>query len=234
MFWTTAIYKATPEIGRIAHRFFERLIPYLSKPEDVNRWQETDFDNFKFIIHELYLYVISCFIKHERFETAAYLMGEYYVPGQSDYGRNVMVPPGVFRNYLETLQQRKNRLKLNRQSLHADLLKERCKGTVIDFSTLMQTDFVLYVRSQLSSDDAWWPETLLYADRFSAAFEVFARSKSGAYFERAKTILGIRSKEDLAPLIEAFKSNRRNAPTWGFYSVKVPTLLGFDQLGTSP
>jgi hypothetical protein len=36
------------------HRFFERLLPLYDAPERVNSYREWDFDNFKFIVHELF------------------------------------------------------------------------------------------------------------------------------------------------------------------------------------
>ena len=56
------------------HRFFERLIPYLGRPEEVMSYSEWDFDNFKFIIEELFLYCIACLIKYECYEAVSYLL----------------------------------------------------------------------------------------------------------------------------------------------------------------
>ena len=59
----------------------------------------------------------------------------------------------------------------------------------------MQADFVLFIRDHLDRPEKtfhWYPETLLYVNH--GAFEIFARCKSNAYFEKAKVILGIESK----------------------------------------
>ena len=40
----------------------------MNRPEGVSTWKESDFDNFKFIIHELFLYAISCLLKYECFD----------------------------------------------------------------------------------------------------------------------------------------------------------------------
>lgn len=63
VFSTIALYRDQPENRRNVHRFFERLIPYLNRPAGVSSWEEWDFDNFKFMIHELYIYAVATFIK---------------------------------------------------------------------------------------------------------------------------------------------------------------------------
>ena len=92
-----ALHLDIPETRTTLHRFFEGLIPYLDRPGHVNQWREQDFDNFRFVIHELFLYAVACLIRYERFESAAYLMNsEYYVVARSQHGPNNMVPFGVF------------------------------------------------------------------------------------------------------------------------------------------
>lgn len=236
VFSTIAGYKDSADMNRVLHRFFENLIPYFSKPDGVTQWNEWDFDNFKFIVHELYLYAVACFIKYERFDAAVLLMGDFYIPGRSDHGRDVMAPFTVFREYLRILEHRKNRLKSRRISLHADLIKERCKGVSIDFRALMQADFVLFMRSsvEFDQDSRWWPETLLYIGNYSGAFEVFARSKSATYFEIAKKLLAINSKADLQRVLESFRTEGGRLPRWDHTSFSPEKLLGYDQIATKP
>jgi hypothetical protein len=238
LFLTLANYKDNNETRRSVHRFFESLIPYFNVPEGVSHYTEWDFDNFKFVIHELFLYALASFIRHERFESAAYMMqNEYYVQGNSEYGRDVMVPFNVFRNHMRSLLHRNDRLKLRRLSIRADLLSERCKGVGLEFRHLMQADFILFMRDYLDHPDQmfhWFPETLLYVRHHGTSFEVFARSKSAAYFEKSKQLLGIQKKEDLIPLLEAFQKDSRLVPRWQFESFNPVGLLGFNEIASKP
>ena len=238
LFLSLALYRDTLETRTTLHRFFEQLIPYLDRTQHITHSREWDFDNFRFIVHELFLYAVACFIRHERFESAAYLMSnDYYVPGRSEYGRDVMVPFEVFRQYMKSLEYRNQRLELRRLSLRADLLEQRCKGLGIEFRHLMQADFILFLRDHLDRSDEhwhWWPETLLYVGRHSGAFEVFARSRSASYFDRAKVLLGIAAKDGLQPLLEAFAADGRRLPRWGFESFSPAHLLGFNEIATKP
>ena len=235
---TIARYDSREEFIERLHRFFESLIPYMFRPEGVTSWRERDFDNFRFIIHELFLYAVAILIKLERFQQAAMLLSQrYYVPGNFNYGRDVMVSFSIFRQYTESLEYRNKRLKLRRLSLRADLLKKRCQTTGIDFRYLMQADFVLFIRGELYSEglfDKWWPETLLYLGRFSGPFEIFARAESKRYFEKMKCLFDVQSPDDFKPLLEEYKQGKRKLPRWEFNSFNPALLLNIEKLATKP
>jgi hypothetical protein len=76
---------------------------------------------------------------------------------------------------------------------------------------------------------------LLYRQS-SSPFEVFARSKSKAYFEHAKVALGIVEKYDLVPVLDAFEGQgaKLEKPRWDFVRVEPEALVGFDTLASSP
>jgi hypothetical protein len=79
----------------------------------MGRWNDHDFDNFKFIIHELFLYLIASLIRSENLEGATYFLEqEYFWQGNSDYGRDAMVPFLVFCSHLKSLDARNQRLEL--------------------------------------------------------------------------------------------------------------------------
>lgn len=51
-----ARYRPTEESWDSIHRFFEKLLPYLYRPANISTWRESDFDNFKFILNEMFLW----------------------------------------------------------------------------------------------------------------------------------------------------------------------------------
>lgn len=223
-----------PESWTMVHRFFESLMAYLDPPEGVGDYREWDWDNFRFIVHELFLYAVAVMIRYERFESASHLMStQYYVPSGARLGRDSMVPFATLRQHMKSLEYRNNRLQLGRLSIRADLLKERCKQVGIDFRHLMQADFVLFLRSALETvgfGRRWFPETLLYHNQ--GPFEVFARSRSKSYFERAKILLGMDDKQSLKALLDSLNTNPAYMPRWEFESFNPAYLLGFDELAT--
>ncbi|WP_272682237.1 SEFIR domain-containing protein [Providencia sp. PROV120] len=238
LFSNIAQYAPTEENINKLHRFFEALIPYRYRPANVNRWSEYDFDNFKFIIHEMYLYIVAILIKNERFELLnKFLTQQYYVGDISDFNRNSMVGYDIFREHLISLEHRNRRLKLNRLSLSADLLKQRSTHANISFEHIMQADFLLYIRSVIQNGSTyflWYPDTLVYKGRFNQTFEIFARASSKSYFDKIKSLLLIESVSDLDLLMGSFKSNRKDLPRWQFESIDPESLLGYQNLSTMP
>lgn len=238
LFFVIAQYSPTEEAMQTLHRFFEKLVPYTMRSNSSGVSYETDQDNFKFIVHELFLYAIAVFLRYEKFDQARYLLqGHYYIPGNSEYGRNEMVDFTVFRGYLKSMEIRNQRLNLRRLSLHADLLKERNKASGVEFRDLMQADFVAFMCGAIQTDDynRWWPETLVYMETHSStAFEIFARSISKSYFDKVKVLFGIKEKTDLYPIFESYQKGERQLPRWEYRSVNAPLLFNYDKIGTKP
>jgi len=216
------------------HRFFESLIPYMFHPEGVHQWNELDFDNYRFIVHELFLYSIALFLRSENFDAALYMFEQpYYVANNAREGQDPTVSFTVFRRYAESFTFRNQRLNLNRMSLRADLLEQRSKISGIPFQYVMQADFVCFMRAELLGD-RWWPETLLYTERYYGPFEIFARSKSAKYFAKVLPLLGISDLSQLKAKLDEYDAGAARVPKWDFTSVQPKSLLGFDYLRTGP
>lgn len=232
--FSLAQYRETPDTIDQVHRFFEGLIPFMFRPEHITRYQESDFDNFRFIIHELFLYAVAGYLKHERYDSLASLLRPDYFFEKNDEGR--MVPFSIIRQYMKSLENRNKRLSLRRYSLRADLLVQRVKGTGIAEKQLIQADFILFIRGSLNvlryGAMRWYPETLLYSD--SRTLEVFARAQSKVYFDKIKCLFDIESKEDLKPLLKAFDDGSVQLPVWEFESFSPTALLGYQQLAMKP
>jgi hypothetical protein len=235
---TVAQYSPGLKAVHAFHRFFEQILPYMSRPRGVSSWTETDFDNFQFIVHELFLYAIAVFLKYERFEDANYLLqNQYYVAGNSEYGKNVMVGFEAFQAHVASLKTRSHRLSLGRASLHADLLRERAQGSGLDFGCIMQADFIAFMRNELEStanSSRWWPQSLVLLGHTNAPFQVFARSSSKAYFDQSKVLLSITSPSDLDSVLAEFRDNTRRLPRWDYHSFNPSVLLGRELLATRP
>jgi hypothetical protein len=233
LFIAAATYNHTEEVIKAFHRFFEALLRYTKPPTGMSRYTDVDFDNFKFIIHEIYLYFVACLIKFERFYSLnTFLLMDFFVADS----REPMQTFVVIRWYLKTLAIRNQRLELRRLSLRADLLKERCRDNGIEFDKLMAADLVLFIRSRSipEAPHGWWPDTLLYVGHFARHFEMFARSNSRQYFDQIKHLLGVGNKDELGRLLEKIEEDPNGIPRWEFDSFNPRVLLGFDQMATKP
>ncbi len=237
-------YSYSEETAESFRKLFESLLPFTDRTPDVNQWNPWDWDNFRFIVHELFLYAIALFVKTKRFEFANRLLTEsYYLPTLGvNSATGSMARFTVFRGGMESLDRRNKRLNLRRFSLRADLIEQRCKKTGVKFEHLMQADFILYIRSVhdiLSEVDPtlyakyWWPYTLLYAERMRGPFEVFVRARSKAYFDRLTPLLGPASRDDLIALLANIINKYKDLqPRWEYHSVDLQYLADPTNIAT--
>ncbi len=214
------------------HKFFESLATYFWRKPDTNYYNEWGFDNFKFIVHELFLYALAILLRAENFEAATYLTSEmYYISENPDTGRSKTTSYSIFRQYLPSLVHRNQRLNLHRISVRADMLEQRSKTSGLQFRHLMQADFICFIKASLS-DENWWPETLLYANRQYDAFEIFARSVSKAYLSKTLKLLVVSDVTEVKKLLEMFTNDRKKLPSYDYETLNPLLLLGIDQWGT--
>lgn len=229
-----AQYNSLPNVDQKIHRFLESLLPYVDRPAHITQYRESDFDNFKFLINEIFLYIVAVFLKYERFESLRILLSTpYYIHERSRNGQTGAVGYQAFYEYSRTLDYRNQRLGLGRLSLAADLLKDRSQSSGLDFNQLMQADLVLFLRGA-QDGERWFPNTLLYANRSYGPFEIFARSMSQKYFDSVKTLLGVADKRELGALLLNFKGPQSQLPRWQYDTFNPEVLVGYDLLGTRP
>ncbi|KLJ00826.1 TIR domain-containing protein [Luteimonas sp. FCS-9] len=227
-----AQYAASDDMQKKLHRFFEQLLPYLERAENMNSHHSWAFDNFKFIVHELYLHTVAILIRYERFALVDRLLATpYYVSTSASRGREATTTFAEFRSYMESFKGRDN--KLGRLSSRADLLKQRAELSGFDFKGLMQADFVLYLRATLNHDYyvRWWPETLVYATHSYGPMEVFARSRSASYYAQVSKLLGGLPADDLKAHV-AKQYERDDIPRWQFERISPGVLAGIDKLAS--
>lgn len=180
--------------------FFEKILRFKFPPDNVNGYQSIWCDNHRFIIRELFLYLISLLIKYRKYDIANFFLSEKYF-----YKTNTLLMSsyyGCFDSYLRSIDEhRKKRLKLNRTSITADIIKERCDSKYISFEELIQADIILAIRgfiSKTTDSVRWYPRTLVYADRFERkGLDIFFRAQTKRNFEVIKILLDINSKGDL-------------------------------------
>lgn len=141
---------------------------------------------------------------------------------------------GIFWQHIAALCHRNKKLSLNRLSLHAYILKERTAGTAISFEDLMQADFVLFLIDSINSlkneqSQAWWPETLVFKTFYNIPFEMFIKSESKKYFDTIKGLFGVKSKDELMPIVDAFRSKKIRAPIWQYDELSPELLMNFER-----
>ena len=241
IFIALAKYRDTDETRELVHRFFERTLQYFEPARDGGSHQRWDCDNFKFIVHELFLYLHAILLKHGATMFSAHLLRQpYYISEARRGGESKVVSFTRFRQHLDSLKHRTARLKLQRMSVHADLLEHRSHASGVDFQDIMQADFVLFMRASLNAlrggglFDRWWPETLVYCDEYHGPFEIFARAQSKKSFDRLAVLFDVTAKEELLAVLDAFRKQQLRLPEWPFHSINPGLLMGADKLASMP
>jgi DNA-binding winged helix-turn-helix (wHTH) protein len=232
-----ASYRDDERTYQLIFEFFEGLLRYNHPPKDSGSWNELWFDNYRFIVFELFLYQMTALVKNQRYEQAnIFLTQAYFDSYLADRGRGTLLPYYVFDKYPESLERmRKQRLKINLYYVTADLLRKRAYRKELNFESLMQTDFILFLRSALNPHDEfsgyWQPRTAGYAE-FHGVFEIFAKAASKKIFKNLMILLNVESKQDfetkLKTAIESGRIHRRES----FRSIYIERLINLDHLDT--
>ena len=120
------------ELPKRLQRFFEDIIPYMSRPEHAANWYNTDFDNYLFIVHELFLYAVALLLRYERYSSLVELFSlQFYVPRDDNFPNKVMHPFNIIRRNMSSLGPKQQELR--RVSLRADLLEQRSHSSGMKF-----------------------------------------------------------------------------------------------------
>jgi hypothetical protein len=130
----------------------------LYKPQVLEAgYYESDFDFFKFAGHELFVTFTASLLRAKRWAELRTVLNEAIFIKNASYGQPKVVLFTEISQHLSLLEYRKQRLKLRRVSLHADLLQQRhTQGDLavsLSFHDFMEADFFLYLKSALADAD---------------------------------------------------------------------------------
>ena len=182
--------------------FLERILALKYHPPELVSLQTSYFDAHAIFAYEIFLYAVATLVRSRKWLLAHTLLVTNYMLPESEIGRNRRFAQfNVFYSHSQALTDRIGRLKLNRISPVADLMKERSTRTDITFQDIMQSDLILFLKATIS-DFRWYPQTLIYAS-YEGIFPIFARATQHKHFEKVKIIFGISSADELR---EKFKA----------------------------
>lgn len=236
--FTVSRYGSSPEIAPRLHSFLEGLLPYMTRPPEVTGWNDYAFDNYRFVIHELFLHVVRTLIQNNQFEACDTILGTPYVsPSEDGSSSQITTNFRAFFRDTPSLKFRNERLALKRTSLRSDLLEQRARSPKGQFSRLMEADFICFLRYENTRMDKykmWWPETLLYTFNQYGPFQIFLRAASKSYLPKVLKLIGASGVDQLKNLIEDFNDQKRHVPQWNYDRLSVRMLVNLDELGSVP
>ncbi|MGB5946210.1 SEFIR domain-containing protein [Paenisporosarcina sp.] len=214
--------------------FFEKIYAF-SEFKGSGRHYDYQTDQHKFLITELFLYTISLLLKSKNYSLASQVLNaDFYV--ESAYNSERTLNYTDFRFYLKSLDIRKQRLNLNRLSIHADLIKERFYKRY--GNELVITDLILHFISKLTTNDAtkwrknWFPTSYIYHGE-RKPIKLINRLKSESHFLNVKILLNVETVEELKEKIAGFESDR--GYSGGFDGIpNIRNYIQVDEIGTTP
>lgn len=182
----------------ILTEFLETLLALKYRPPEVTTWNESWFDAHRLFVYEMFLYVVAVLLKTDKYSSVRGILTAHYILPESESSRGRdFVAFDKFYTHSQALLDRNRRLKLNRASVIADVVKERATRNDVPFRDVMQAELVVLLASLLSEDRRWFPHTLVYAGDGGVRFPLFVRAAQHRYFSRIQAITGIASAEEL-------------------------------------
>ena len=225
---TVASQNVLDEAYDEVQRFVERLLPYTVVQEGRNQWNATEFDNYRFVIYELFLLSVAAALKEENFAFAGALINqEYFAPAVTKFnGKSVVSFTVLQTQEMHTIENINHQSNQRKVSYRADLINERGPEAGLTIADIGQADLVLALKAR-TSDDHWWPDTLLYVDRFKA-LPIFARSRSRRYFTRVAKALALDLDKVQAVVTEV--DSHGGLFRQHIFGPKLSVLTGLDEL----
>ncbi|MED4954456.1 SEFIR domain-containing protein [Paenibacillus macerans] len=194
-------------------RFFEQLQQKTMRPEGFSgTFYEEQWDHFKFLVREMFLFTVVIFIDKMQFQALSELLQTtYFIPDRS-YTEIKARTYDYFDRYCRSLDEVRNkRLGLRRVSVTAEILMNRVTERYTR-KKVVQADLLLYYFSVLSETEksyVWYPRTHAYEEYYKLEF--LQRLRSRRYIETVKMLFEVQNVDDLKKKIESFKHVHRSA-----------------------
>lgn len=223
------------EAIEIVTGLLERLLAFKFRPENVQSFNRYWWDNYGFILYELFLYLVAVLIRQRRLETLAALFQHHYVvPETAQFNAEPMAKFDVFRFYSEALGEINQRVQPSRISIEADLIKTRATLSSFPMPALIEADLLICLRSlmHLEEQDIWSPVTIIYAG-YGRKFMLFTRAQQKRVFSKLAIALGVQSKADLGQRLESAEPCVKRL-SWLTQRIPISfrNVIGFDKFDT--
>jgi len=216
-------------------RFFEKL-PILKSPLD-NRgsYYSNEFDNFKFFIHEIFLYTVAIGLKNESYKFIEEILYSEYFFQEYNY-RDEPHRFNALYNYVAVFDQYYNQTYSKTfYSPMADLFIKRLPEN-INIDELINADLLCHYIAFLDNF-RWFPITYVYRNWANRKFELFSRLISLRHFEKVKILFNVKTVKELQEKLIAVKETDKNPEgvrySSSFESVTpIYQLIDIEKIGT--
>lgn len=226
-----------PKSLKAVFQLLELLGGKFGPPVENGGYHDVWADHYRFFALESVLLITASLIRHERWKSLRALFKYPYLIRKSHSGPKVE-DISAFDSYLESMDvHRTSRLKINRASLTADILKERCSPEHTTFSELLQADFLLALNGVAHAAEKhvdgytqyWAPRTGVYRPD-AGGLPLFLKAVDPDFRRALYETLGVTDAPDLAKrvleaseLLDGFKRLSINR-SWGTNFVEATNL----------
>jgi hypothetical protein len=203
-----------PRVLTPSYQLLEGLGLNFGPPERDGTYYPGWSDTFGFVALESLLLLTAALLRHERWSLLKQLLRRTFIV-RTDHNGPASSNFVVFDRWLCSMDEHRNsQLRLNRASVTADLIKERCSPEKTSFAELMQADVFLALAAAVRIDDVasetsqvnfWAPRTAVYYPN-SRPLQLFMRAEDSEFRANIRIAMGVNSAEDMAKRVESARA----------------------------
>jgi hypothetical protein len=221
-------YMNTDECHERIGEFFDSLLVFQNRPAEVGRWSEEQFDNYRFILYELFLYTIAALIRVRAVEFAGFLIRREYCYADSVGGSKFLREgASAFNNSARSFGHGKIKGV-------ADFVSERATSPRIRRTDLIQADILLCIYGYLPGTKygvAWFPRCAIMSQ--VNELELFAKATTEPGLMKLKALLNVESLADLSAKLQTLLKMPdfiRLLSQGGLWRMPIKLLLNADEI----
>ena len=196
----------------IVKSLFEEKDVY-NRPQDVNlrSWSTAEYQHYKFIFHELFIYVVAICLKNQNYNALAEFLHSPYFYQNSNI-REIKAQKFIeIREHPEILNEYYIQ-EFRKISGSAELMISNLSDK-LNKQLFIQADLLLHYIDELNNNDVlsykkWFPVTYIYKDEgLSNTF--FSKLVSKKYFEKLKVVFDVEDIESFKEILIEYKDNNK-------------------------
>jgi hypothetical protein len=215
--------------------FFEQMMKYCDAPKDWTSWNPNQFDHYKFLNHELFLYLITILLKKKRYLDVSNILNRPFFYQTRNRSELVQGTFNELYQYTPALEEtRKSRLKLDRLSVTAEMVIQRTTKKYPK-EDIVATDMILYYIDKIKDSEffySWFPKTYPYSAY--QRIELLQRLASKRHFEQVKQLFNVETTEELKEIIIKEGETRERGYNGGYRIPNMKAHINPDVIGTLP
>ncbi len=194
--------------------FFENAPTYQKPREKIGSWNPAEFDIFKIIFHELFLYVVAVCLKNKDYNLLSDILNSKYFI-KDPYSRSQEPTSFMFLyDYHENLESYM-RSTYDKVTGFGDYVISNLSEQIRKENIIL-SDTICYVVSYMinpTDDFNWFPNTFLYQQE--RKFDFFEKITSKKHFEKVKSIFDVSNENELKDKLEFIKEGSSERMRYG-------------------